>query len=150
MRNYNNTFIIPTHKDFMINKDGLIRNIKTGLFPQLVKNKLGEVCVEIYRDKNDIFDGTIFDKFNKGGMINEYTYIRIKDSNGGIKQVARFLESIPEQFNALLNLTDKANDLGFKVEKITAQEYENFSILEDEKGIKELTDLLNPKNKDNF
>ena len=83
-------------------------------------------------------------------MENDYTYIRIKDSNGGIKQVARFLEAIPEQFNALLNLTDLANDLGLIVEKITAKEYENFSILEDEKGIKELTDLLIPKNKDNF
>lgn len=83
-------------------------------------------------------------------MKNDYTYIRIKDSNGGIKQVSRFLEEIPEQFNALLNLTDLANDLGLIVEKITAKEYENFSILEDEKGIDELTNLLIPKNKDNF
>lgn len=83
-------------------------------------------------------------------MKDNYTYIRIKDSKGGIKQVARFLESIPEQFNSLLNLTDTANDLGFIVEKITAEEYENFSILEDEKSISVLTELLNPKNKDNF
>jgi hypothetical protein len=83
-------------------------------------------------------------------MENNYTYIRIKDSNGGIKQVSRFLEAVPEQFNALLNLTDKANDLGLIVEKITAKEYENFNIFEDEKGIDELTNLLIPKNKDNF
>lgn len=83
-------------------------------------------------------------------MKNDYTYIRIKDSKGGVKQVARFLESIPEQFNAILNLTDKATDLGFTVEKITANEFEEFNFLEDEKSISELTDLLNPKNKDNF
>ena len=83
-------------------------------------------------------------------MKDDYTYIRVKDSDGGIKQVARFLESIPEQFNALLNLTDKANDLGFKIEKITAHEFEEFNIFEDEKGIDELKNLLKPKNKDNF
>jgi len=83
-------------------------------------------------------------------MKDDYTYIRVKDSDGGIKQVARFLESIPEQFNALLNLTDKANDLGFKIEKITAHEFEEFNILEDEKGIDELKNLLKPKNKDDF
>jgi hypothetical protein len=83
-------------------------------------------------------------------MKDNYTYIRIKDSKGGVKQVARFLESIPEQFNALLNLTDKATDLGLIVEKITANEFEEFNFLEDEKSISELTDLLNPKNKDNF
>lgn len=83
-------------------------------------------------------------------MKQDYTYIRIKDSKGGIKQVARFLESIPEQFNSLLNLTDIANDLGLIVEKITANEFEEFNILEDEKGIDELKNLLNPKNKDNF
>lgn len=83
-------------------------------------------------------------------MKDNYTYIQIKDSKGGIKQVARFLESIPEQFNSLLNLTDTANDLGFIVEKITAKEYEDFNFFEDEKSIYVLTELLNPKNKDNF
>jgi hypothetical protein len=83
-------------------------------------------------------------------MKNDYTYIRIKDSNGGIKQVARFLESIPEQFNSLLNLTDTATDLGFTIEKITQKEYEDFNFFEDEKSISVLTELLNPKNKNNF
>lgn len=83
-------------------------------------------------------------------MKDDYTYIRVKDSDGGIKQVARFLESIPEQFNSLLNLTDKANDLGLTIEKITVHEFEEFNFLEDEKSISELTNLLNPKNKDNF
>lgn len=83
-------------------------------------------------------------------MKQDYTYIRIRDSKGGIKQVARFLESIPEQFNSLLNLTDTATDLGFTIEKITAKEYEDFNFFEDEKSISVLTELLNPKNKDNF
>ena len=51
-------------------------------------------------------------------MEEKFTYIRIKDNNGGVKQTARFLESDPDQFNALLNLTDKATDLGLTIEKL--------------------------------